>query len=139
LKAAVRHEGEDGDLGAVGHGAEVVRDVLLRADEDCALSEAASEAGGRGQDEVEDLDGAAGREGVGVGVGVGREGACGERVSGLAVLGETADGLGMVVFFDGEIGAREAADGLALVIRDEDVDDGFARVNLEGGRGGLLG
>jgi hypothetical protein len=36
----------------------------------------------------------------------------------------------MVVFGDGEVGFGEITDGLAFVVGDEDVDDGFAGVDL---------
>ena len=49
------------------------------------------------------------------------------------MFGEAADGLGVFVLFDGEVVAREAGDGLAFVVGDEDVDDGLARVDVDGG------
>ena len=54
------------------------------------------------------------------------------------MLFEAADGLGFVVFLDGEVFFGEAVDGIALGVGDGDVDDGFAGVDLDGWGGGRV-
>ena len=44
----------------------------------------------------------------------------------------------MAVFLDGEVGAGEAADRLALVVGDEHIHNRLAGVNLQRGGGGWL-
>ena len=81
----------------------------------------------------EDVDGAGGGRGLEVGVDVGREpGLVAGRGMVGAELAEAADGLGMAIFGDGEVGLLEVADGVALGVGDDDVDDGFAGVDVEG-------
>ena len=45
---------------------------------------------------------------------------------------EAADGLGMAILVDGEVGLLEAVDGPAVLAGDHDVDDDLARDDVEG-------
>ena len=54
----------------------------------------------------------------------------------FVVFGETANRLRLAVLFDCEVGAGETMDGLPLLVGDEYIDDGFARVDMDGGSGG---
>jgi hypothetical protein len=121
-------EFEEGNLGALRHGFEVLRDVLLGADD---------VRGFRAQHvEENDLDGAGGGQHRLVRPSVGGE-QCGWRGYGATDLDEAAQWLGLVVFLDGEVGFVQSEDGVALVVGDDDVDDGLAGVDLEGGYGRL--
>ena len=125
-------EPEDGDLGALGHVADVGGGSLQRTH--------GGELVGVERVDEDDVDGAGGGRGLVVGVDAG--GKRGEPVIGLLTdveLGEAADGLGLRVFLDGEVGLLEVADGVALGVGDDDVDDGFAGEDLEGLDGGGCG
>ncbi len=88
--------------------------------------------------EQKDVDGAVGGSGCVVGEdawghpGHGRQLCCFGGCDGC-VLFEVLDGLGDVVFEDGEVGGLEIVDGLALGVGDDDVDDDDLRAGLDGG------
>jgi len=112
-----------GDLSACGHGAEIVRDVLLRP---------LHHAGGLPAGQIGRSGPGHWRQGCGVGMSVGGSARAGLAAYFCRIRG-SADGLSVAVFLDGEVGAGEAADGLAFVVGDQHIDDGFAGVDVEGG------